>query len=330
MSPMSIHKRVWGEGEPVIALHPLGLESSGFAGFGKALARRGKRTIAVDLPGFGRSPAPNAPLTPAVLAQPVIAMARAMRPRPTIVGISLGGRVALEAALTAPEAFRSVIAIAPYLPWLRYRWLFQAGYLLDPRLAGLFPLERIWPLLRLLSGALERVPQLRDDELAQAGMRLVYYFACPATRASFLSATRELALDPPLGRNGLWTRLRKLAVPAAFVWGERDGLVSVRFAARTAQVLPRSRQLRLPCLGHWLNGRHHRCLAETVACLLDDPARAGAPLRMVGSRRRRPRFETVGCLLDDAPPEAAIAPLSRRPRSSRRRRPTALRVKAIR
>ena len=73
---MAMYKREWGEGEPVIALHPLGLESSGFAGFGKALARRGMRTIAVDLPGFGRTPAPDAPLSPAVLAAPVIAIDR--------------------------------------------------------------------------------------------------------------------------------------------------------------------------------------------------------------------------------------------------------------
>ena len=32
--------REWGRGAPVIALHPLGLDSSGFEGFGNVLARR--------------------------------------------------------------------------------------------------------------------------------------------------------------------------------------------------------------------------------------------------------------------------------------------------
>jgi pimeloyl-ACP methyl ester carboxylesterase len=300
---MAIYKREWGEGAPVIALHPLGLESSGFAGFGKVLARRGMRTIAMDLPGFGRSPAPDAPLTPALLAKPVIAMAKGTKVRPTVIGISLGGRVALEAALTAPEAFHSVIAIAPYLPWLRFRWFLQAGHLLNPRAADWFPMEKIWPLLRWLSGLFEAIPQLHDDELAQAGARLVYYFACPATRASFISAARELALEPALGENGLWTRLPHLAIPAAFVWGERDGLVSVRFADRAARVLPEAHQLRLPCLGHWLNGPHHRCLAEAVASLLDGPLRRGARL-VANAPKRRPRavhFDTVPCLLNETP-----------------------------
>ncbi len=300
-----MHKREWGSGEPVIALHPLGLESSGFAGFGKALAKRGMRTIAVDLPGFGRSPAPDAPLTPAVLAAPVIQMARAMKTRPVVMGVSLGGRVALEAALTAPEAFRSVVAIAPYLPWLRFRWLLAPGYLLGPRTADLFPLEKIWPLLRWLSGILEGIPQLRDDEIAQAGARLVYYFACPATRASFFSTAHELAVEPAEGENGLWTRLPRLAIPAAFAWGSRDQLVSARFADRIARVLPDAPQLMLPCLSHWLNGSHHRCLAEAIGDLLDGPMRLEArrPARARNRRLRAVRLQTVACLLDK-PPEA--------------------------
>ena len=71
-----LHRREWGVGQPVIAMHPLGLDSSAFEGFGQLLARRGMRTIAVDLPGFGRSPVPDRPLTPAVLAESVIELAR--------------------------------------------------------------------------------------------------------------------------------------------------------------------------------------------------------------------------------------------------------------
>ena len=214
----------------MIALHPLGLDSSGFAGFGSALAARGLRTIAVDLPGFGRSPALETPPTPSALAAPVIELARTLAEPPVVLGISLGARVALEAALDAPEAFRSVIAIAPALPWLRFRSLLLGARLIGPEIADWLPLERAWPVLRWMAGLLESLPFLRDDELAQSAARLVYYFSCPATRASFLATARELALDPAFGPLGLWTRLPALAVPAAFVWGERDFLVSKRNA----------------------------------------------------------------------------------------------------
>jgi CubicO group peptidase (beta-lactamase class C family)/pimeloyl-ACP methyl ester carboxylesterase len=301
--PTVPYHRGWGRGAPVIALHPLGLESSAFSGVGKALARRGFETIGVDLPGFGRTPAPDGPLTPAVLAEPVIALARELG-TPAILGISLGGRVALEAALTAPDAFRSVIAIAPALPWLRFRPLFQLAYLIDPRAAAWLPLERAWPVLRWLARALETTPWLRDDDLAQAGARLVYYFSCPATRASFISATRELALDPPLGEQGLWTRLRGLDVPAAFVWGERDRLVSSRFSRRVAETCPSARQLLLPCVGHWLNGTHHQCLAEAVAALVEGPLAGGA------ATGGGTQLVTYPCLAAGAVPAPHVEPLA--------------------
>ena len=265
---MTLYQREWGSGQPVIAMHPLGLESSAFEGFGRALGRRGLRTVAVDLPGFGRTPAPGAPLTPALMAGPVIALARTLDPPPVVLGISMGGRVALEAALRAPEAFRAVIAIAPYLPWRRFRVLLEGVRWIDPHLASWMPLEAVWPALRWLAHGLETMPYLRDDELAQAGARLVYFLSCPATRASFLSAAREMALDPAYGEEGLWTRLPRLAVPAAFVWGERDQLVSLRFSQPVARICPQAAQVLLPCVGHWINGPHHRCLAEAVGGLV--------------------------------------------------------------
>ena len=56
-----MHTQEWGAGDPVVALHPLALESTAFAGIGIDLAREGLRTIAVDLPGFGESEAPPVP-----------------------------------------------------------------------------------------------------------------------------------------------------------------------------------------------------------------------------------------------------------------------------
>ena len=263
-----LHRREWGTGQPVIAMHPLGLESSAFEGFGTVLARYALRTIAVDLPGFGRTPMPEQPLTSAVMAKPVIELARSLEERPVVLGISMGGRVALEAGLQAPDAFAGVIAIAPYLPWLRFRIVMQWAWLIDPRIADWLPLERAWPVLRWLAHAFETLPYLRDDELAQAGARLVYYMSCPATRAGLIAAAREMALEPAHGVEGFWSRFRAIQVPTAFVWGERDQLVSLRFARAVARAVPDVPQILLPCVGHWINGPHHRCLAEAAAGLV--------------------------------------------------------------
>lgn len=305
---MTLHVHDWGKGHPVITMAPLGLDAAAFAGFRTALGRRGMRTIAVDLPGFGRTPAPDAPLTPALLAASVIELARGLDERPVVLGISLGGRVALEAALTTPELFRAVIAVAPYLPWRRYRFFLEWASLIDPRMAGWMSLERVWPLLRWLAGALEALPYLGDDQVAQAGARLVYHLACPATRASFLSAARELALDPAEGPRGLWPRLRQMTVPAAFVWGERDQLVSLRFSRAVARECPQARQLLLPCVGHWVNGPHHRCLADSVSLLVQDLL-DGAPSAAPTCERHGVRFLAGPCVASEAPGEPGSVPL---------------------
>jgi len=273
-----LHQRSWGSGAPVIALHPLGLDSSGFAGFGRAMARRGLRTIAVDLPGFGRSPRRRAADNPRLLAAPVIALARELEEPPVVMGISLGARVALETALRAPDAVRAVVAVAPALPWLRFRFLLPAVRLLDPDVAAKWlPLEYAWPLLRWLAATLEELPYLRDDEIAQAGARLVYYMSCPATRASFASAAREMVLEPATGAKRFLDALERPGVPALFVWGERDRLVSASFAHRVALTRPDVPQLLLPASPIGSTARTHRCLAEAMAVVVEELRAAKGP-----------------------------------------------------
>ena len=260
-----VHTQEWGAGDPVIALHPLALESTAFAGLGEDLASYGLRTIAVDLPGFGVTPAPPVPLTPAVLAEPVIALARELETPPVVLGMSMGGRVALEAALSAPKLFRGAVFVAPYLPWRRYRRLLAAAHRLDPAWADKLPMERIWPVLERFALFVEGRPAHEHDWVFRAAARVVYYGSCPATRHAFLSAARELALDPADGPQGLWTRLRKLELPSTFVWGGRDGLIPSSHAAEVASVRPGCDHVEVDCAAHFVSGPHYRCMRRATA-----------------------------------------------------------------
>lgn len=283
---MDLYTREWGRGETLIALHPLALESSAFEGMATVLAGRGVRTFGVDLPGFGHSPAVQGRPRPGALAEPVVELARSFDEPPALLGISLGGRVALECVLRAPEAFRSAILISPYLPWKRGRWMLSSARFLDPQGVERLPIEWIWPLLKWLTGGLERIPRVRDDAITRAGLRMLYYASCPATRANILAVARELALEPAFGPEGLWTRLPGLRIPSVFVWGERDQLVSYRFAPHVARALPEARHLVLRCCGHAPYGAHDPCLLHTVEVALQQlqPEPGRTPRR---SARRR-------------------------------------------
>jgi len=289
----------WGQGDPLIALHPLALESTAFAGVAEVLAERGLRTLGVDLPGFGKTPAPaDLDLTPAALAEPVIELARGLERKPLLMGMSLGGRVALEAALTDPGAFRGVVLVAPYLPWRTNRWALSYGHYMKPEYAERIRLEKIWPLLKVMAGFLERQPRFEDDWLARACVRVTYYLSCPATRAAFFSAARGLALDPAFGPGGFWTRIHELRLPTAFLWAGQDRLIPASHAEHVSEELPRAHQLAIPCSGHFVQGRHFHCFEQAVALgvdhVLEDVLRVDE-----GRRRRRPVRFDAACLVEE-------------------------------
>jgi pimeloyl-ACP methyl ester carboxylesterase len=52
-----------------------------------------------------------------------------------------------------------------------------------------------------------------------------------------------------IGAKGFWTRLATLEPLSLFIWGKRDRLVPVAFAAHVKQTLPAARHLELDC-GH--------------------------------------------------------------------------------
>lgn len=260
----TMHFQEWGKGSPVIALHGLGLESTSFGGLGRSLAGHGLRFLAADLPGFGQTPAPGGPLTPAVLAEPVLELARTLEQPPLVMGMSLGGRVALEAALQQPSLFRGVVMIAPALPRQDKRWSLNFARLLSPGIAKRIPIELAWPYLKKLADRLEEEVETEHDWTARASKRAIYYISCPATRAAFISAARELALDPAFGPNGVWTRLAQLKLPTAFVWGGEDNVLPKENAQHAADTLPSAFQVHIACAGHHDNGPHFHCLEQAA------------------------------------------------------------------
>jgi len=275
----SVHYTEWGEGDPLIALHPLALESSAFAGVATNLEAMGLRTIGVDLPGFGRTPRPDGPLTPAALAAPVIELARSLERPPVLLGMSMGGRVAIEVALRAPDAVRGLVLVAPFLPLTRLASVLWMARFLDPGWGERLPLERIWPLLKRTTDLLESVPRLEHDWFTRACVRVAYYSACPDTRTAFLSASRELALDPTSGEAGVWARLAEIEAPTTFLWAGRDQLIPRSHAKDVRRAMPQASQMEVPCSGHFVNHVHYRCMEHAMALaagrVLDEELGAG-------------------------------------------------------
>jgi pimeloyl-ACP methyl ester carboxylesterase len=308
---VEIQYQEWGEGPPVLALHGLGLESSSFTGLARGVTDLGLRMLAADLPGFGKTPAPDRGLTPAVLAESVLDLARRLETKPLVMGMSLGARVALEAALTEPDLFRGLVLMSVPLPRRESRWMFPFARLLSPEIAMRVPVDWAWPGLKWLADRLEDGLEggAEHDWFLRASRRTIYYISCPATRWAFVSAARELALDPAEGPESVWERLESLSLPTAFVWGDQDQFIWTKGVPLAAERVPHAFQIHVPCAGHFDNGPHFRCLEEGA---LEGIRRVESAARSARrSRRRREAPRTAACRVvaeeSEATPDSTAA-----------------------
>jgi pimeloyl-ACP methyl ester carboxylesterase len=264
MSDLAYDRR--GHGPPLVLLHPLGADRRVWRPVLDALAAE-RDVLAFDLPGFGASPSlpAGAAPTPAALARALgglLAELGLAGGRAHLAGNSLGGWVALEAALAGDAA--SVTAIAPAGLWSRPlapkpEIARRAARAARPLLAAAL---RIGPVRRAaLLGVVahpERVPARDAAALVRA------YAEAPG----FSAVNRAM-------RAQTFTRLADVGVPVTLVWPEHDRLV------RRPRAVPAAvRQVALADCGH--------------VPMWDAPA-AVAQALLAGSARRPAPASRVRC-----------------------------------
>jgi pimeloyl-ACP methyl ester carboxylesterase len=236
-----------GSGPAALMIHGLGATKVSFLPTLAALAPNGHRAIAVDLPGFGDSDKPLLGTYDArFFAQSMTALLDALElDRVDVIGNSMGGRVAVELGLTAPERVKRLVMLAPALAWLRARPFAPYLRFIAPQLGLIQPAPRwiVEQIVRyLIPGS--------DTEWTAAGIdEFLRSYLTPRGRAAFYAAARNIYLDAPHGRDGFWTRLPSLEPESLFVWGRKDALVPISFERYVRQAVPNARHLELQC-GH--------------------------------------------------------------------------------
>jgi pimeloyl-ACP methyl ester carboxylesterase len=255
-----------GTGAPAIAIHGLGATKASFLATVAALAPR-FRVIAIDLPGFGDSDKPvGAPYDARFFAKSVVELLDALELESAhVIGNSLGGRVALEVGLRAPDRARRLALLAPSLAWLRKRPWAPALRVVRPEL-GLLPHAPRPVVERILD---RTMPEARDGWAAAGIDEFLRSFSTARGRAAFYAAARQIYLEEPDGKDGFWPRLRELRVPSLFVWGRRDSLVPLAFARHVTEAVPAAEHLELNC-GHVPQMERPRETHEAIARFFGD------------------------------------------------------------
>lgn len=233
-----------GGGVDVVLVHGIGVSGRYFAPLVDALTRMEQvaRVVVPDLPGFGGSPRPPAPLTIAEHAGVIGALVTELGlGRPVLVGHSMGSQVVTEAALAAAAATEPVGGVV------------LVGPVADPRAptaAG-----QGLRLLRDLAHERPRWTALQVREYLRCGPR--WYLATLPHMLEYPTADRLAAVTAPV----LLVRgVRDSVAPAAWL----DDLV-----AACAHRGPGARTLVVPRGGHLAQVNGPRALADAVMRLAE-------------------------------------------------------------
>lgn len=197
-----------GSGPPtVLAMHGWGRDRTDFAA-----VLDGLDAIALDLPGFGASPAPSRPGGAAAYADQIIPVLEEFPAAPIVVGHSFGGRVAVAAAAARPDLVKALVLVG--VPLLKR----------DDRPPSRPPLG-----YRLIRWAARRglVGQERLEAARARHGSADYRAASGVLRDVLVTVVNE----------EYRAELAALHCPVRLVWGGDDADVPVSVAERAAQLI---------------------------------------------------------------------------------------------
>jgi pimeloyl-ACP methyl ester carboxylesterase len=262
-----------GEGPPVVLVHGYGDTADGWRRVVPGLLSA-HRVIAVDVPPFGRSGDPQAPV--------LLDFYRGFFPelfdrleieRATVMGHSLGGAISLHLSLQRPDLVERLGLVAPAglgkaPPWW---WHLIAGYEVAWKTALSIPSPVTGPLIR--QGMTRFLDWRLFHDPRQMRETIDHLVSLHGSRRSFdrLLAAGRCCIDSYTGT--LLEDSVAIRVPLFMVWGEHDGLVPSKHAYEFGRVHPGAHVHVFEECGHYphieLPSRFNRLLHEWFAAGTD-------------------------------------------------------------
>jgi pimeloyl-ACP methyl ester carboxylesterase len=241
-----MHVERYGHGgAPILLVHGFGTCSFLWRGVGPTLATANRTAFAIDLFGHGESDRPfDAQFGIAAQSDYLDRALTALRlSKATVVGIDLGGAVAMHLAYNRPDRVERLVLINPIafddvpaddiktMQRNTARFAFQ----ISRGVLGAAPLMR-----ELLERCVAEPENMPDALLARY---LAPYVGKEGV--NHLLALARAVDDEDMAE----VELNQLDCPSLIVWGDQDPFVSPKLGDRLADTIPGSRLVRLPGTG---------------------------------------------------------------------------------
>jgi pimeloyl-ACP methyl ester carboxylesterase len=253
-----------GEGEPIVFVHGI---TSSWQAWLETLPHFGRthRVIALDLPGFGASPMPSWPIEMHAYGRLLLDFCEKLGvERATVVGNSMGGLVAAEAVLTAPQRFERLVLVSAagfvntWLPHQRGAATSRAWDTFGRPFGAAARFFVTHPRARYLMFrfAIRYPGRLRKELLWE---QMASGVPCPGFGPALEAVLEYDARD----------RLEEIEIPTMIVWGMEDWVIPSVAALSYHRRIPHSRLEILERTGHVPQlerpARFNRMLEEFLA-----------------------------------------------------------------
>jgi len=246
VGPWQLHVRDSGppgaqsDAPAVVLLHGFGASLQTWDIWAEGLAAT-HRVVRIDMPGSGLSPPdPAHDYRDERSLQLLIALLDDLGlPRVSLVGHSMGGRIAWTFAARFPERIDKLVLVAPdgYATFG-----FEYGKAMEVP-AGLSLMRHVLPkpLLRMNLQAAYARPESLTDAVTTRYHDLIL---APGARQAMLDRLAQTVLQEPE------PLLRQIQAPTLLVWGEADAMIPISNARDYLQAIPGSRLVSWPQVGH--------------------------------------------------------------------------------
>jgi 3-oxoadipate enol-lactonase len=241
-----------GDGEPLLCVMGLGTDSVAWIPQLKAFSAR-HRTITFDNRDVGRSSEAGGPYEIADMAQDTLALADGLGLDSFhLLGLSMGGAIAQELALAAPERVRTLTLAVTYPR--AGAWARRHGELWLKRVEGMSREDRVDELMLLTMSEEFFEDQGQVDWLRGRILENPNPQSAEAFGRQLTAARRHDASE----------RLGSLELPTHVIGAEHDMLVPVWRSKKLAELIPGAKLTVIPGAPHGANLERHEEFNEAV------------------------------------------------------------------